>query len=106
MQTVVDKKFDQLAAMTCAAQKDKVAQGFNPAGALGATGVDATKILDGSMRLYPCSFMHRVTGYEDVGLFAAEDFLQLWNSPAMIALRESLLRGPLLSACSTCPSQM
>jgi hypothetical protein len=46
MQTVVDKKFDALAAMTCAAQKDKVAQGFNPAGALGATGVDATKILD------------------------------------------------------------
>ena len=46
MQTVVDKKFDHLAAMTCAAQKDKVAQGFNPAGALGATGVDATKILD------------------------------------------------------------
>ena len=46
MQTVVDKKFDQLAAMTCAAQKDKVAQGFNPAGALGATGADASKILD------------------------------------------------------------
>ena len=46
MQTVVDKKFDQLAAMTCAAQKDKVAQGFNPAGALGATGADVTKILD------------------------------------------------------------
>ena len=46
MQSVVDKKFDQLASMTCAAQKDKVAQTFNPAGALGAAGVDATKILD------------------------------------------------------------
>jgi hypothetical protein len=46
MQAVVDKKFDQLADMTCAAQKDKVKQTFNPAGALGAAGVDATKILD------------------------------------------------------------
>ena len=46
MQTVVDKKFDQLATMTCAAKKDTVAQGFNPAGALGATGADASKILD------------------------------------------------------------
>ena len=46
MQSVVDKKFDQLASMTCAAQKDKVAQTFNPAGALGTAGVDATKILD------------------------------------------------------------
>ncbi len=46
MQAVVDKKFDALADLTCAAQKDKVKQTFNPAGALGATGVDATKILD------------------------------------------------------------
>jgi hypothetical protein len=46
MQAVVDKNFDQLAAVTCAAQKGTIAQGFNPAGALGATGVDATKILD------------------------------------------------------------
>ncbi len=46
MQAVVDKKFDQLAELTCAAQKDKVKQTFNPAGALGAAGVDATKILD------------------------------------------------------------
>ncbi len=46
MQAVVDKKFDQLAGMTCAAQKDKVTQAFNPAGALGAAGVDVNKILD------------------------------------------------------------
>ena len=46
MQAVVDKNFDQLAEMTCAAQKDKVKQTFNPAGAMGAAGVDAAKILD------------------------------------------------------------
>jgi hypothetical protein len=46
MQAVVDKKFDQLASLTCAAQKDKVTQMFNPAGALGAAGVDVNKILD------------------------------------------------------------
>jgi hypothetical protein len=47
MQAMVDKKFDQIASMTCAAQQDKVKQTFNPAGALGqTTGADAAKILD------------------------------------------------------------
>jgi hypothetical protein len=46
MQAVVDEKFDQLAELTCAAQKDKVKQSFNLAGAFGASGVDAAKILD------------------------------------------------------------
>lgn len=46
MQAVTDKKFDQLAELTCAAQKDKVKTTFDPASALGATGVDVNKILD------------------------------------------------------------
>lgn len=50
MQAMVDKKFDQITSMTCAAQQDKVKQTFNPAGALGqTTGADASKILDTMM---------------------------------------------------------
>lgn len=66
----------------------------------------ALKILDPSQRLYPCSFMHQIMGHDDVGLHGAADFMDLWNSPAMIHLRETLQHGPLLPECITCPSQM
>ena len=46
MQAVVDKKFDKLAELTCAAKRDQVKDTFNPATALGATGVDTAKVLD------------------------------------------------------------
>lgn len=46
MQTIVDKNFDKLADYVCAAQKDKVQQSFNPAGALASAGVDPKKVLD------------------------------------------------------------
>ncbi len=66
----------------------------------------ATKILDTSLRLSPCACMYRVLGYEEVGLSAAEDFFELWNSPGMVRLRETLQSGPLLPACRTCPTQL
>jgi len=46
MQAVVDKNFDKLAELTCTAKRDQVKDTFNPATALGATGVDTAKILD------------------------------------------------------------
>jgi len=46
MTAVTEKNFDKLSEFVCAAQKDKVQQSFNPAGALGAAGVDAQKLLD------------------------------------------------------------
>ena len=46
MQAVVDKKFDQLADLTCAAKRDSIKNAFNPAGALAQAGVDPQKILD------------------------------------------------------------
>jgi hypothetical protein len=46
MQAVVDKNFDKLAELTCAAKRAEVKDTFNPATALGATGVDSAKILD------------------------------------------------------------
>jgi major membrane immunogen (membrane-anchored lipoprotein) len=46
MAAVTEKNFDKLSEFVCAAQKDKVAQSFNPAGALASAGVDPKKILD------------------------------------------------------------
>jgi len=46
MQAVVDKKFDKLAEMTCAAKKADVENIFSPAGAFAGTGIDAQKVLD------------------------------------------------------------
>lgn len=46
MQAVADKNFDKLAELTCAAKRDQVKDTFNPATALGATGVDTAKVLD------------------------------------------------------------
>jgi hypothetical protein len=46
MQAVVDKKFDQLTDLTCAAKRDTIKDAFNPAGALAQMGIDPQKIMD------------------------------------------------------------
>ncbi len=66
----------------------------------------ALKILDTSKRIYPCSFIHHIMGFDDVGLHGSNNFFELWNSPAMLHLRRTLHEGPLLPECVTCPSQM
>ena len=66
----------------------------------------ATKILDTSESLHPCSFLHHVVGYDAIGLHGSKDFFELWNSRAMIHLRKTLQEGPLLPECITCPYQM
>jgi MoaA/NifB/PqqE/SkfB family radical SAM enzyme len=66
----------------------------------------AVKILDQSLRIDPCGFLQHVKGHDDIGLHGAEDFTQLWNSPAMVHLRQTLQTGPLLPECLTCPYQL
>lgn len=46
MQAVTNKQFDKVADFACAAQKDQIKNAFNPAGALGAAGIDVNKMLD------------------------------------------------------------
>lgn len=48
MTAITEKNFTKLSEYVCAAQKDKVEQTFNPAGALtgGAPGIDTQKVLD------------------------------------------------------------
>lgn len=66
----------------------------------------ALKVLDTSRKLIPCGFMNRVIGHEDISLAGADDFRTLWNSPAMVHLRRTLVDGPLVPECVTCPYQM
>lgn len=66
----------------------------------------STSILDKPMRMYPCCFMARVPGYEEMGFNSSDNFFELWNSPALIELRRSLKDGPLYPACKTCTYQL
>ena len=66
----------------------------------------ALQMLDQSNTYAACCFMRRVPGYDPVGLFAKDDFLQLRNSPAFVELRRRLQEGPLLPSCLTCTYQL
>jgi hypothetical protein len=66
----------------------------------------AVKLIDQSLRVDTCGFLHHVNGYDDIGLHGANDFDQLWNSPVFIHLRRTLQNGPLLPECLTCPYQL
>lgn len=64
------------------------------------------KVLEQNLRVDVCGFLQHVKGHEDVGLFSSENFDAVWNSPALVHVRESLNTGPLLPECETCPYQM
>lgn len=55
-------------------------------------------------RLSPCCYMIDVPGYEPM-VMKGNDFMVYWNSPAMVKLRDSLIRGPMFESCKTCPNQ-
>jgi pyruvate-formate lyase-activating enzyme len=56
-------------------------------------------------RINPCCYLTAVPEYEPMHFDGTEDFMTLWNSPAMVALRTSLKEGPLLAACRRCPEK-
>lgn len=64
------------------------------------------KVLEQNLRVDVCGFLQHVKGHEDVGLFGSADFDAVWNSPALVHVRDSLNKGPLLPECETCPYQM
>jgi hypothetical protein len=66
----------------------------------------AVKLIDQSLRVDACGFLQHVKGHDDIGLHGADDFAQLWNSPALTHLRQTLQNGPLLPECLTCPYQL
>ncbi len=58
-----------------------------------------------SYRMVPCCYMADVPGYRPVVLDGSGKFMDSWNSPAFVKLRQRLKHGPLFAACKTCPNQ-
>ena len=56
-------------------------------------------------RMNPCCYLQRVPGYEEVRLDGTIEFMDAWNSPAMVSLREHLRDGPLYGGCMRCPEK-
>jgi pyruvate-formate lyase-activating enzyme len=66
----------------------------------------ALQSLSRARNLEPCCFMSRVPGHEAIGLASGLDCLELWNAPAMVALRQRLAGGPLYPMCKVCTYQL
>lgn len=54
-------------------------------------------------RVIPCIYIDTIEGHEAMHLKPSMRFEDLWNSPAMVALRKHLYEGPLMSTCLKCP---
>lgn len=62
-------------------------------------------INDFNLRLIPCCYMSSVPGFEVVRFDGSRPFMECWNSPAFVTLRQRLQQGPLYGACKKCPAQ-
>jgi pyruvate-formate lyase-activating enzyme len=58
-----------------------------------------------SLEMHPCCYMTDIPGYEPVVLNSDRPFMEQWNNPAFVHLRQRLRTGPLYQACATCPMQ-
>jgi MoaA/NifB/PqqE/SkfB family radical SAM enzyme len=54
-------------------------------------------------RVIPCVYMHKVPNHEFMHFKPSMTFADVWNSPAMVAVRRSLHQGPLMPTCLKCP---
>ena len=54
-------------------------------------------------RVIPCVYMHKVPSHEFIHFKPSMTFEDVWNSPAMVAVRRSLHEGPLMPTCLKCP---
>jgi hypothetical protein len=54
-------------------------------------------------RVIPCVYMHKVPNHEFIHFKPSMTFEEVWNSPAMVAVRSALHQGPLMPACLKCP---
>lgn len=53
-------------------------------------------------QINPCCYMQKVPGHQMSYLRKGASFDDVWNSPAMMALRKSLNEGPLMQPCLKC----
>jgi pyruvate-formate lyase-activating enzyme len=61
-------------------------------------------LLVGRTQITPCCFMNEVPGMEPIRFDGSRPFLDIWNGPQMVRVRETLAHGPLLRNCMSCPS--
>jgi pyruvate-formate lyase-activating enzyme len=61
-------------------------------------------LLVGRTQITPCCFMNEVPGMEAIKFDGSRPFLETWNGPQMVRVRETLAKGPLLRNCRVCPS--
>jgi Iron-sulfur cluster-binding domain len=54
-------------------------------------------------RVIPCVYMYKVPDHDFIHFKPSMTFEEVWNSPAMVAVRRSLHEGPLMSTCLKCP---
>jgi Radical SAM superfamily len=53
-------------------------------------------------RIVPCCYMTTVPGFEEIRFDGSVPFMEAWNAPAMVELRQRLVKGPLFGACKKC----
>jgi hypothetical protein len=61
-------------------------------------------LFDFLFKLHPCCYMSDVPGHEGVHFDPSQDFMEFWNSPAFVQLRQRLVSGPLFLPCRRCPA--
>lgn len=61
-------------------------------------------INDFSFNMVPCCYMSNVPAHQNVIYNGSYNFMEAWNSPAMVQLRSRLKNGPLYSMCKRCPA--
>lgn len=54
-------------------------------------------------RVIPCVYMHKVPDHEFMHFKPSMSFHDIWNAPALVAVRRHLNSGPLMPACLKCP---
>lgn len=52
----------------------------------------------------PCCFIFTVPGMAPIRFDGTQPFMEMWNGPQMMRVRETLAKGPMLANCLTCPA--
>lgn len=55
-----------------------------------------------NLRMVPCCNLSNVPGHESIVLSEFSNFIDAWNSPAMVSIRKKLKNGPIYDACKLC----
>jgi MoaA/NifB/PqqE/SkfB family radical SAM enzyme len=104
---MVQHRWDELGAGEASAQREPDGDGANPYGRTAPhhcpSPYTAFYVNGTDRRVIPCVYMYKVPGHEFLHFKPSMTFEEVWNCPAMVAVRRRLHEGPLLPACRKCP---